>query len=202
MDTTWFGVVPDIVPLPVLRDYGRFADIVATTRSMNLDDPSSPLQGLDEFSGITYPSLTSFVGQTGAGKSTIIKLLIELRHSGQDPLHSPVVGEAGSFSPTSGDVHLYLAPGSSTSRLCFYADCEGLDAGDREPAATATERYKQMKARIVQKRRGQAPRKGYVSERELVWARSKGRGHIVSHLYPRVLYTFSDVIVFVHQNEK
>jgi hypothetical protein len=78
------------------------------------------------------------VGQTGAGKSTLIKLLIQLKTvTEQLNAGCPVVGVSGREVPTSEDVHLYVDPATffSTTPL-LYADCEGLDGGEREPLAT------------------------------------------------------------------
>ncbi|KAL8902691.1 MAG: hypothetical protein Q9207_004458 [Kuettlingeria erythrocarpa] len=53
------------------------------------------------------------------------------------PFESPVVGSMKhDKSPTSGDVHLYADPETAFTRLpMLYADCEGLQGGETEPAA-------------------------------------------------------------------
>ena len=78
----------------------------------------------------------------GAGKSTIIKMLISLQAqepvSEEEPLfRSPVVGSVkNDNSPTSGDVQLYIDPGTAyTSLPLMYADCEELDGGAVPPWA-------------------------------------------------------------------
>lgn len=50
-DTTWFGVGRDGSNQPVLQDYGRFATLLS--------------EGQTQESGERYPSLVSFIGQTG-----------------------------------------------------------------------------------------------------------------------------------------
>lgn len=76
----------------------------------------------------------SFVGQSGAGKSSLIKLLIDLRLTGFEAWLTPVVGGKGVTEPTSEDVHLYADPVSAiTEAPIFFADCEGLSGGEREP---------------------------------------------------------------------
>jgi ATPase subunit of ABC transporter with duplicated ATPase domains len=79
--------------------------------------------------GPKHPQLVSFIGQTNAGKSTLIKMLID--HAETQPnlasYASPVVGSSiHSRSPTSADVHLYADPRTyPTSRPQFYADVRG-----------------------------------------------------------------------------
>ena len=53
------------------------------------------------------------------------------------PFESPVVGSMKhDKSPTSGDVHLYADPETAYTRLpMLFADCEGLQGGETEPAA-------------------------------------------------------------------
>ena len=49
--TTWFGMEKDSNGVPVFQDHGRFAAIMADTKQPN--------------SGVRYPQLVSFVGETG-----------------------------------------------------------------------------------------------------------------------------------------
>ena len=50
-DTTWFAVEKDTSGQPIFQDYGRYSVILSETKQPN--------------SGIRYPQLVSFVGQTG-----------------------------------------------------------------------------------------------------------------------------------------
>ena len=143
----------------------------------------------------------------GAGKSTLIKMLVSLKEH-KLPMHadstfdSPVVGSMKhDKSPTSGDVHLYADPETAYTKLpMLYADCEGLQGGETEPAAN---KLRQNPKDIVRQGRH------YIFKgqpRELVYAKSntdaRNREWAVKRVYPRLLYTFSDVIVFVLRNAR
>lgn len=117
-----FGVARDQNDQPIFRDYGRYATIMAdsTTGAHKL----------------RYPQLVSFIGQTGAGKSTLIKMLIDQqvrrgRHMERLTFPSPVVGSTRNENvPTSGDVHLYADPKTYFGQYpMLYADSEGLEGG-------------------------------------------------------------------------
>jgi len=148
------------------------------------------------------PSLVSFVGQTGAGKSTLVKSIIEISSERQEQFATPSVGASGADVPTSEDVHLYLDPRTGVSDVpILYADCEGLEGGEREPlAAMFRKKRKILKASQDDPASSISRRVPYASERELTWAdsnRAKSREFAVINLYPQLLYTFSDIIVFV-----
>ncbi|CAO2647539.1 Nn.00g084610.m01.CDS01 [Neocucurbitaria sp. VM-36] len=157
-DTTWFGLAKDNQGRSTFEDYGRYSAIMADS---NTGEHES-----------RYPQLVSFIGQTGAGKSTLIKMLIDQQEYLHGPREwgypSPVVGAVtNSNVPTSGDVHLYSDPSTYVSEYpMLFADCEGLEGGENTPI------------------------------------KKSKRQHAVTELYPRLLYTFSDVIVFVLRNPK
>lgn len=124
----------------------------------------------------------------------------------------PVVGtQQRANHPTSGDVHLYQDPGSvATSNPILYADCEGLRGGNTDPLSKVifTERTADFNAgqrnQLMPKSAGNvATFKKYVSRklRKLLWLKEDdsphGRQFIVENLYSRILYAFSDVVVFV-----
>lgn len=161
--------------------------------------------------GTRYPQIVSFIGQTGAGKSTVVKMLIDhqeaLRKSSSRSFDSPVVSSLDSNVPTSADVHLYSDPGTwDQSRPVLYADCEGLEGGEIDPLA--------VKYRTAERHTGAHSAKKETLKRKihkvarstrLDWATSpekRRRQFAVTELYPRILYTFSDVIVFVLRNSK
>lgn len=146
----------------------------------------------------------------GAGKSTLIKLIIDLNTNSSESFATPVVGSVkDQHAPTSGDVHLYVdAKSRSSVTPILYADCEGLDGGEREPFSA---RYKKHSRRFAGTgntssfERKSATYIRYTSEREITWATTpvtRSREFAVTHLYPRLLYTFSDVVVFVLRNPR
>lgn len=129
---------------------------------------------------------------------------------------SPVVGSVNDNIPVSADVHLYADPDTiSTDTPLLYADCEGLEGGESPPK---TELYK-MQDRSPEsvfprgnisssgpRKREKFNQKGNKVSRKISWAmgdkeKSK-REYAVTELYPKVLYTFSDVVVFVLRNPK
>lgn len=134
-------------------------------------------------------------------------MLVSLKE--QDPssnlpftFKSPVVGSVkNDNSPTSGDVHLYIDPETAYGPLpLLYADCEGMEGGETPPMAT--------QLRETLKKSGQGPIRQLFSTRprELAYAKNnneaKTRTYAVTQLYPRLLYTFSDVVVFVLRNAR
>jgi energy-coupling factor transporter ATP-binding protein EcfA2 len=193
--TSWFGINREDCARPLLQDYGRFEYLMA---SMGRTSENS-FSHLD--TSARYPSFVSFVGQTGAGKSSLIKLIIDLGAKTNEQFDTPVVSAKGNTYPTSSDVHLYMDPPTSKSdHPILYADCEGLEGGEREPVAEL------VKKRATQADSGASDRYDQpISERDIIWADEpwrRSRAFAVKELYPRLLYTFSDVIVFVLKNSK
>lgn len=196
---------------PMFQDYGRFGDLMSATDPMKRGHRNSHgLRGSQRIRDTRTPSLVSFVGQTGAGKSTLIKLLIDLASAETVPSRiesdivafpTPVIGATGGHLPTSEDVHLYLDPSTATSNSpILLADCEGLNGGERDPTG-ARMKKKRMEEEALDglRERGTGAGKA-IPEQALAWAdspRTRTREYAVTNLYPRLLYTFSDVIVFV-----
>lgn len=148
----------------------------------------------------------------GAGKSTVIKMLID-RLELRSPLNgqkfpSPVTSSSNDRVPTTGDVHLYAEPSSyQTQTPLLYADCEGLDGGETIPRGLRhrvkgkDDRSSSSNSELKKKKK----RGRHSSERSIVWAvnpETKKREYAVTELYPRLLYTFSDVVVFVLRNPR
>ena len=136
----------------------------------------------------------------------MIKMLVSLKERNlpshvELPFESPVVGSIKhDKSPTSGDVHLYADPETAYTKLpMLFADCEGLQGGETEPAANKLKQKNNSHVHGKQRFFKGQPR-------ELVYAKSnseaRNREWAVKRVYPRLLYTFSDVIVFVLRNTR
>ncbi|EWY81854.1 hypothetical protein FOYG_16063 [Fusarium oxysporum NRRL 32931] len=201
-DTTWFGVVRDPSQQQVFQDYGRFAALMSESQSEESED--------------RFPQLVSFIGQTGAGKSTLIKILIERAQAESiTKLPSPVTSSANDRLATTGDVHLYGEPSSfhSTTPILF-ADCEGLNGGERIPRGLKHRTFSRddvsgirptLRPLLHVESKAKLKKSRYSSQRNILWASTpatKKREFSVTQLYPRLLYTFSDVVVFVLRNPR
>ncbi|KAI1411011.1 hypothetical protein F5Y13DRAFT_201533 [Hypoxylon sp. FL1857] len=205
-ETTWFGLGRDSSGHPVFHDYGRFAAIMSECRAVETTH--------------RYPQLVSFIGETGAGKSTLIKLLIDrqdLNSPGATNCYTPVTSSSNDYIPTTGDVHLYTEPSTFfTNTPLLLVDCEGLNGGEAMPKslrslsqdrnndghlAFRTLECLQPSQRETENNLSSR----YSSHRHIAWANSpqtQKREYAVSQLYPRILYAFSDVVVFVLRNPR
>ena len=197
---------------PMLQDYGCFMDLMNRTNpahTLNETEKSGNLGNAQPPRDDRTPSLVSFIGDTGAGKSTIVKLLIDLS-TGQGARHpTPVIGPDASLAPTptTGDIHLYLDPKTSrSSGPTLYADSEGLTGGHREPREEAfrSRRWRRLTRGADSEISSKAAQA--ILQQTLSWAADdeskRGRQFLVTNLYPRLLYAFSDVIVFVLRNQQ
>lgn len=106
----------------------------------------------------------------------------------QHNLHDvrPVPGMMGHPVPTTGDVQLYPDPATCGSKVpILYADCEGLTGGDTLPRALESDYRPDVGAQ----------------HRPIAWANAVNggteRSYLVANVFPKLLYTFSDVVVFV-----
>ena len=92
----------------------------------------------------------------------------------------------------------------------MHADCEGLEGREREPVGARSRKKEKQPSSIAAAQRTRSFEKRlrklhHTSEREILWADSskkRSRQYAVMHLYPRLLYTFSDVIVFMLKNPR
>ncbi|KAK4552373.1 hypothetical protein LTR86_010387 [Recurvomyces mirabilis] len=189
--TKWFGVTRDETGRPNLQEFDRFTAIMSRFESHG--DVQS-----------CYPQLVSFIGTTNAGKSTLIKMLVEhgCENDLSDGFPSPVVGSvAHDNEPTSGDVHLYADPSTCEyQQPILYADCEGFEGGERLPIGSRSWRRTRAGTGSENLRPSPSGRMHAIK-----WADtedSRRREFAVATLYPRLLYTFSDCIVFVLRNAK
>ncbi|KAI1079978.1 hypothetical protein F5B20DRAFT_147122 [Whalleya microplaca] len=201
-ETTWFGFSRDSSGHPIFQDHGRFAAIMGESHTGEVVDK--------------YPQLVSFIGETGAGKSTMIKLLIDrqdLSSPGSSKYCSPTTSSSNDQIPTTGDVHLYADPSTFfTESPLLFADCEGLNGGEAMPKALR-QHSRNINGKDLSslgltesstpKDTGIRTRSRHSSQRHIAWANNphtKKREYTVAQLYPRILYAFSDCVVFVLRN--
>jgi len=156
-------------------------------------------------------------------------MLIDRLDADRAKFPSPVTSSNNDRVPTTGDVHLYADPDSLHSKApLLYADCEGLDGGEAIPRGLrhrAKEREEpppvsmlvaagqsrssrstsSNRSSMFVESRKKLKRSRHGSERDIAWAitpETKKREYAVTQLYPRLLYTFSDVVVFVLRNPR
>lgn len=123
-ETMWFGVNKSSDES--FLDYSdRLIDIMLESDGFSTSD--------------RYPQLISFVGKTGEGKSTVIKMLIGREQAsigGTKSFPAPVNGLTDDLISNSGDVHLYADPATHHEKHpVLLADCEGLGGGQNVPRA-------------------------------------------------------------------
>lgn len=146
-NTSWFGVLADSAGELYFHDWGRYEEFLAQSRAGS--------------KGVQFPGLISFVGPTGAGKSTIVKALVKLfqKEHKLGSAQAPVVGLTEHQAvPTSGAVHLYWDHDTLFGENpLLFADCEGLGGGSREPMS---ERAASSKGKnvLTKKDKGGRPR--------------------------------------------
>lgn len=88
------------------------------------------------------------------------------------------------------------------------ADCEGLEGGNLEPSALRILKQFKKTTNLPGRLKHQFKPSTWVDNqqsRPVGWAiteSQKTREHVVKELYPRLLYTFSDVVVFAAKDAK
>lgn len=146
--------------------------------------------------------------------------------------YSPVTSSNQDRTATTGDVHIYADPSSASSTTpLLFVDCEGLNGGEAMPKQLRHHQSSHMQdPRPATGHHPAAPPPYYEpptttssgqadhgttrdrvrprhssNKRPIAWAKTpqtRKREYAVSQLYPRVLYTFSDVVIFVLRNPR
>lgn len=149
----------------------------------------------------------------------MIKLLIDrqdLSARGRAGYWTPVTSSTQDYIPTTGDVHLYPDPSSFyTNEPLLFADCEGFQGGEALPKAlrqlSRADDFNSSPSESAPRdalstRRSWNPLMTiHSSRRSILWAKTpqtRKREYSIRHLYPKILYTFSDVVVFVTRNPR
>jgi hypothetical protein len=185
-EARWFMVDPKTDQLTgdgILRVTDRFEEL---------------LQSRSEDSSKQFPSLVSFIGETGTGKSTLISASIKFfsghaQHS--ETLETPVTRLEAASSltcPTSSGVHLYKDPATfASSTPILFADCEGFNSGAGLPTShTAWDSDGDKVARAIR----------ITSSTYRNTSRQLALSDKNTDLYSRFLYAFSDVVCLVTRN--
>ncbi|KAM5345994.1 hypothetical protein ACJ41O_011855 [Fusarium nematophilum] len=196
----WFSIDKGKKGRLRLEEFPRFSNLVGDHQKRY--EQESPC----------FAQLVSFIGNTGAGKSTLIRVLMKqpwdlgrLAAAEEVSVSLPIAGRSGSTIPTTGDVHLYPGPDATRpGHLLLYADCEGFNGGNQEPVANEVKRSAFARIRQLVETK---------TIESLAWAKQVAsflrgtnifpldlegtREKAVSELFPRLLYNFSDVVVHV-----
>ncbi|ORY01181.1 hypothetical protein BCR34DRAFT_494078 [Clohesyomyces aquaticus] len=183
--TKWFGL-----HVEKSSEDDRVTRLIETTRFSRLVDDS--LHHAEDSPPRQFPSITSFVGETGSGKSTLIRSLI-YRTTGPDSAGDPEAPVPGvrsgldSCLATTGEVNLYPDPSTfGTKHPHFLADCEGMLGGEPVAAQHQRDWFKEGRKYLLESKDG----------------KPVDRKTAVMTIYPRFLYIFSDVICMVTRNQK
>ncbi|KAH6973107.1 hypothetical protein BKA56DRAFT_676892 [Ilyonectria sp. MPI-CAGE-AT-0026] len=170
--TKWFGIWREVT------DPTRsFLWLVETPRFEHL-----LLQSRNKSARVrVFPRLVTFVGESGVGKSTIIRGLMSARggvEADDQEGSLPAFSDVDPSKSTTGEVNLYADPETfETESPILFVDCEGIRG--TEPLAA------QFQTRWYSKH-----------------ATSTGRAKAAEEIYPRFLYIFSDVICLVVKQTK
>ncbi|KAK0724572.1 hypothetical protein B0H67DRAFT_657154, partial [Lasiosphaeris hirsuta] len=185
ISTTWFGVMRG-GGRPFLHCSNRLIDIIQKSQTGRHSE--------------RFLHLVSFVGQTGAGKSTVIKMLINLEQAlagSQSPradcFPAPVTGLVDDIVPTTGDVHFYSDPATySERRPILYADCEGMNGGEKLPMDERQWEFEVATRKLLEDYKDSVYQ---VQKLQNIVAGLKATGKIISSTQELLEYYYSSITV-------
>ncbi|RVD83706.1 uncharacterized protein DFL_005485 [Arthrobotrys flagrans] len=129
-----------------------------------------------------FPSIVSFIGDTGKGKSTLIRAMIKTSTRTVGPSFNP---DDLSINDLRAGIHLYADPQTLSKRSpILFADCKGFNTHTKAQAVSGMDLNRSHEDMPFRRK----------------WTIERGehkRQSITDGLYPQFMYLFSDVICYV-----
>eukprot|EP00158_Paraphelidium_tribonemae_P008004 Partr_v1_DN28431_c1_g1_i1_m41884 putative Inherit from opiNOG: patatin-like phospholipase domain containing 8 len=143
--------------------------------------------------GDQHAPVIAFVGDTGSGKSTLMRACAVFAPGEPRPLSGVANGVA-----TSADVNAYVGSLGATVPTAIFLDPEGTEASDVKPALAVSSYLGRTARRFA----GLWVGNTQVGTEQWESDYMKHHMQLVENTYPRLLYLFSDVIVYVFGDQE